>query len=91
MELSSIVAMQVAIVFILIAVGFILKKAKMIDDNGSKQLYRNTVCTYKIISDGISHRFGNKPSFGGIFYGDNSCCDDCDKYADIQKRTYKEL
>lgn len=38
MELSSIVAMQVAIVFILIAVGFVLKKAKMIDDNGSKQL-----------------------------------------------------
>lgn len=38
MELSSIVAMQVAIVFILIAVGFVLKKAGMIDDRGSKQL-----------------------------------------------------
>lgn len=38
MELSSIVAVQVAIVFILIAVGFTLKKCRLIDENGSKQL-----------------------------------------------------
>ncbi len=38
MELSLIVAIQVLIVFILITVGFILKKCKMIDENGSKQL-----------------------------------------------------
>lgn len=38
MELSGIVAVQVVIVFILIAVGFILKKCKLIDEYGSKQL-----------------------------------------------------
>lgn len=38
MELSMIVAVQVAIVFILIAVGFVLKKGRLIDENGSKQI-----------------------------------------------------
>lgn len=38
MELSLIVAIQVLIVFILITVGFILKKLKLIDEHGSKQL-----------------------------------------------------
>ena len=38
MELSAIVAVQVIIVFILIAVGFILKKSKMLDESGLKQL-----------------------------------------------------
>lgn len=38
MELSSIVLKQVIIIFILIVVGFILRKTKMIDESGSKQL-----------------------------------------------------
>ena len=38
MELSAIVAVQVVIIFILIAVGFILKKAHLIDEHTSKQL-----------------------------------------------------
>lgn len=38
MELSLIVSIQVLIVFILITVGFILKKLNMIDEHGSKQL-----------------------------------------------------
>ena len=38
MELSLIVAIQVLIVFILITVGFILKKLRLIDEHGSKQL-----------------------------------------------------
>lgn len=38
MTLSTIVAVQVAIVFILIAVGFVLKKSRLIDENGSKQM-----------------------------------------------------
>lgn len=38
MELSGTVAVQVVIVFILIAVGFFLKKRNMLDERGSKQL-----------------------------------------------------
>lgn len=38
MELSSIVTMQVIIVFILISVGFFVKKGNLIDEHGSKQL-----------------------------------------------------
>lgn len=37
MELSRTVALQVAVVFILIAVGFVLKKRKSLDEHGLKQ------------------------------------------------------